>query len=126
MSHQSEHESKDMSELKLMERAIKDLGGTIVQASTYQGYGRTTPPCTHKIEFPDCRYDIGLTCEGNTITKMSTDWWGGDVEKIVGKKYAKLEKFYAVNKLEVGARKNGLRTRRKIVNNEIHLSTRGW
>ena len=48
---------------------------------------------------------------------LSTDWWGGYVEKEVGKNYGRLLQLYAVHKAAREARKHGLTVRRQPVSN---------
>lgn len=56
--------------------------------------------------------DIAVQRQDDRSFGLSTDWWGGHVEKEVGANYGRLLQLYAVHKASREARKRGLTVRR--------------
>ena len=125
MSHQTEYEGGDMNELSLITKAVRELGGELEQAETYQGYGASRESCTHKISFHNCKYEVGLQVKDGKVSKMNTDWWAGHMAKKVGENYGKLKKHYNAVRVEREAKRKGYTTRRKIVGEQIQITVGG-
>ena len=61
--------------------------------------------------------DIVVQRQPDGTFGLSTDWWGGYVEKEVGKNYGRLLQLYAVHKAAREARKRGLTIQRRPLSN---------
>ena len=61
--------------------------------------------------------DIALNKQSDGTFGLSTDWWGGHVEKEVGTNYGRLLQLYAVHKAAREARKRGFSVQRNALKN---------
>jgi len=70
--------------------------------------------------------DIAVQRQPDGTFGLSTDWWGGHVEREVGAKYGRLLQLYAVHKTAREARRRGLSIQRHpLVNGTIKLVLTG-
>lgn len=114
MSHisQMELEIKSLADLK---QACQRLGLTFVDnQTTYQWYGRwvgdsplpegiTTEElgkCTHAIQVPDCRYEIGVVKRGSKFILLWDSWSSGGLEKKIGVNAGILKQAYSVERIK--------------------------
>lgn len=65
----------------------------------------------------NCGYDVGVNKQADGTYALVTDWWGGHVEKEVGKNYGKLLQAYGVNKSILEARRKGYQVQRTACKN---------
>lgn len=111
MSHFAtvETQVRDAAALK---NACAELGLQVLDNAVARGYGSNSAKgdLVIRLQGP---YDIALNRQPDGNYGLTTDWWGGHVEKEVGKDYGKLLQLYAVHKAQIEARKKGLTCRRQ-------------
>ena len=92
--------------------ACQELGLSLFQNAQARGYGSNTHQGDFVIRLRG-PYDVALTRQQDGSYGMTTDWWGGHVEKELGAGYGKLLQLYGVYKAQAEARRKGLTTRRQ-------------
>lgn len=71
-------------------------------------------------------YDIAVNRQPDGSLGLTTDWWGGHVEREVGPGYGRLLQLYGVHKATREARRKGYAVRRQpLANGSIKLSIEG-
>jgi hypothetical protein len=92
--------------------ACEELGLEVMTNTEARGYGRNHRhgELVIKLNGP---YDIAVNRQPDTSFGLTTDWWGGHVEKEVGKTYGKLLQLYGICKAQAEARRKGYTTRRQ-------------
>ena len=109
---------KDIAALRL---ACTELGLKLLQNADARGYGGEVRQGDFVIQLAG-PYDIAVNLQPDKTFGLTTDWWDGHVEKVVGKDYSKLLQLYAVHKASTEARKKGFSIlRRPQKNGEIKL-----
>ncbi len=100
---------RDISALRA---ACHELGLTIAPNAQARGYGsqRIKGDLVIRLNGP---YDIAVNEQQDGSFGLTCDWWGGHVEKEVGKAYGKLLQLYGVHKAQAEARRKGYTTRRQ-------------
>jgi hypothetical protein len=93
--------------------ACGELGLTLAENAVARGYGSLTRRGDYVIQIPSGPYDIALSKQPDGTYELATDWWGGHVEKAVGKDYGRLLQLYGVHKATREARRKGYTVRRK-------------
>jgi len=112
---------KDLEALRL---ACAELGLRIEANAEARGIG-TQQRADHVIRL-NGPCDIAVQPQANGTFGLSTDWWGGHVEKEVGANYGRLLQLYAVHKTAREARKRGLTIqRRSLANGTIQVVLTG-
>lgn len=111
-----------------LEDACAELGVELLHDAEARGYANQTRhgDLVIRLHGP---YDIAANREGietNTESapyKLTTDWWGGHVEKEVGPNYGRLLQLYGVHKTMREASRKRLRvTRRQETDGSIRLT----
>lgn len=101
---------KDITALR---KACDELGLALLENATARGYARNTLKADYVIRLKG-PYDIAVNLDkASGSYGFTTDWWGGHVEREVGKDYGRLLQLYAVHKTQIEARKKGLTCRRQ-------------
>jgi hypothetical protein len=95
-----------------LKSACAELGLQVLDNAVARGYGSNTVKGDLVIRLKG-PYDIALNKQADGSYGLTTDWWGGHVEKEVGKDYGRLLQLYAVHKAQIEARKKGLTIRRQ-------------
>ena len=104
-----------IKDIEALKAACAELGFAFEQDAQARGIGteeggdyviRLKGPC-----------DIVVQRQPDEKFGLSTDWWGGHVEKEVGKNYGRLLQLYAVHKAAREARKRGLTIQRRPLSN---------
>ena len=109
---------KDIAALRL---ACTELGLNLLQNADARGYGAEVRHGDFVIQLAG-PYDIAVNLQADQTFGLTTDWWDGHVEGVVGKDYSKLLQLYAVHKASTEARKKGFSVlRRPQKNGEIKL-----
>ena len=117
--------SVSFTDQSALEAACRELSLPIEPNAIARGYGKQTMKADFAIKLPG-RYDIAVTKNKDGTLGLTTDWWGGDVEKVVGKDYAKLKQLYAVHRATNTARAKGYNVRRiAAADGSIKLSVTG-
>lgn len=83
---------KDIESLKT---AVESLGLTLVENQTARGYSGQKLKADYVIKLKG-PYDIALKKQRNDTYEIVTDWWGGHVEKEVGKNAGQLLQNYGI------------------------------
>lgn len=124
MSHFTSIQTQ-IRDLAALADACKELGAELVEGGEARGYAGQTRKgeAVIKLKGP---YDIALNRQPDGSYELATDWWGGHVEKEVGKGYARLIQLYGVHKAMREARKKGyLASRKTLPNGAIKLTIGG-
>jgi hypothetical protein len=110
MSHWTKIETQIRDAAALRE-ACGELGLELLENTQARGYGdnRITADLVIRLKGP---YDIALQ-RGGSGYGLTTDWWGGHVEKEVGKDYGRLLQLYGVHKTRLEARRKGFMVQRR-------------
>jgi len=92
--------------------ACTELGLVLADNAVARGYGTNTVhgDLVIRLKGP---YDIALNRQQDGSYGLTTDWWGGHVEREVGSGYGRLLQLYAVHKAQIEAKKKGLTCRRQ-------------
>ena len=100
---------RDVSALR---EACQELDVELVENAEARGYGsnKRKGDLVIKLHGP---YDVSVNRQPDGSLGLTTDWWGGHVEKEVGKGYGKLLQLYGVYKAQAEARRKGYTTRRQ-------------
>lgn len=135
MSHTTRIKGIKIMDVVALEAAIKELSERGMKISLlkdatprsyYTGSGRTQEgmgKADYVVKLDSSRYDIGLYKQDDGSYEARTDFWGTDVEKVLGaraskpenKEQAKLGKLYQAYGIHAAigqARKKGLTVRR--------------
>lgn len=112
MSHQTKIETK-ISDAAALGKACEELGLNLVENTTARQYSGTSAvqPFVIKCKGP---YDISAKKNAEGNFELSTDWWGGHVQKEVGANFSKLTQLYGVHKAMLEAKKKGLFVQRLV------------
>ena len=100
-------------DVEALRAACGELGLTLAGNADARGYGTQTRRGESVIQIPSGPYDIALNRQPDGTYELATDWWGGHVEKAVGKNYGRLLQLYGVHKATREARRKGYTVRRK-------------
>lgn len=105
MSHWANIQTQ-IKDIEALAHACAELGVKLIADSTARGYGKQTMKADYVIRLPG-PYDVALAKQPDGTFTLTTDWWGGSVEAVVGKNYARLKQLYAVHKATLEAKKKG-------------------
>lgn len=111
MSHFTtiETQIRDIASLRV---ACGELGLSVVENTEARGYGTKRHRGEHVIKLTG-PYDIAVNSQDNGSLGFTCDWWGGHVEKEVGKGYGRILQLYGVHKATREAKRKGYTVRRK-------------
>lgn len=105
--------------------ACRELSLPIESNAVARGYGRQTMKADFAIKCPG-PYDIAVTKNEDGTLGLTTDWWAGHVEKVVGPEFSKLKQLYAVHRATNASRAKGYNVRRiAAADGSIKLSVTG-
>ena len=124
MSHFTSIQTQ-IRDLAALADACRELGAELVRGCVARGYATNTRTgdAVIKLKGP---YDIALNRQEDGTYGLTTDWWGGHVEKEVGAGFGKLLQLYGVHKAMRDAKKKGYLTSRKTLpNGAIKLTIGG-
>jgi hypothetical protein len=99
-------------DLDALAGACREMGLTLIENAEARGYGSNQKrgDVVLRLKGP---YDIALNRQGDGTYGLTTDWWGGHVEKEVGANYGRLLQLYALHKAQIESRRRGYSTRRQ-------------
>jgi hypothetical protein len=113
-----------IKDLEALRSACAEMGLELLEKGEARGVGtvlqgdyiiRLKGPC-----------DIAVQRDFNGTFALSTDWWGGHVEKETGKNYGRLLQLYAIHKTTREASRRGLSVQRKLrTDGSVKLTIRG-
>ncbi len=98
-----------------LQSACAELGLSFSRNSEARGYSGRTIKADAVIGLKG-PYDIAVQQKQNGACELTCDWWGGHVEREVGKNYGRLLQLYGVHKAAREARRKGYTVRRKALN----------
>jgi hypothetical protein len=101
-----------IKDIAALQSACKELGLALLQNTKARGYGGEVRNGDFVIKLAG-PYDIAVNQQPDQTFGLTTDWWDGHVENVVGKDYSKLLQLYAVHKASIEARKKGFSTLRR-------------
>lgn len=122
MSHWTQMQV-EISDVPALKRAAEELGCRFQVNARARGYAGSSRAAAYVLQTPaPCRYDIAADPAANGKLALTTDWWGGDVAKVVGENYGKLLQHYGIAKAEIAAHAEGyLTTRETCANGDLKL-----
>jgi hypothetical protein len=100
---------RDLDALRL---ALGELGVTLLANTEARGYAANKLKGDYVIRLKG-PYDIALNKTPDGSYGLTTDWWGGHVEKEVGSQFGRLLQLYGVHKTMIESRKKGHMVQRK-------------
>lgn len=106
MSHFTTIKTK-LRDTDALRAACAELGLNLVQGGVARGYGNTCMRADWVIQLKG-PYDIAMKRSEDGSFSLVTDWFGGHVEKEVGKDFSRLLQIYGVHKAMHEAAKKGL------------------
>ena len=111
MSHFTTIETQ-IRDVAALRSACSELGVELIENAEARGYGsnRRKGDLVIKLHGP---YDVSVNRQPDGTLGLTTDWWGGHVEKEIGKNYGRLLQLYGVCKAQAEARRKGYTTRRQ-------------
>jgi hypothetical protein len=99
---------RDVSALRA---ACEELGLQVLTDTKARGYGSNHRHGDHVIRLKG-PYDIAVNRQEDGTFGLTTDWWGGHVEKDVGSGFGRLLQLYGVHKTNLEARHKGYTVKR--------------
>lgn len=122
MSHWTQM-AVEISDIPALQQAAQELGCTFQVGGIGRGYAGNTRRGDYVLITPTpCRYDIVANHRADGKLDLTTDWWGGDVAKVVGENYGLLLQHYGIAKAELAAHAEGyLTTRHHLENGDMQL-----
>ena len=105
----------EVRDLDALHDACAEMGIELLPEIRCRGYGGTNRTA-HRIIRLKGPYDIAVdeSESGDGSFALTTDWWGGHVEKEVGAGYCRLLQGYGVHITLREARSRGLRAARRL------------
>ncbi len=111
MSHFTEIKTQ-VRDINALRAACDELGLTLLDNAHARGYGHRTRAGEHVIRLKG-PYDIAVNKTPDGSYGLTTDWWGGHVEREVGANYGRLLQLYGVHKTRLEARRKGYTLKRQ-------------
>ena len=105
----------EVRDLEALRDACTELDLVLESGSMCRGYAGISRTA-HQVVRLKGPYDIAVdaSAENDGSYALTTDWWGGHVEREVGAGYGRLLQGYAVQKTIREARSRGLRFNRRV------------
>ena len=124
MSHFTKIQTQ-VKDVEALRAACAELNLEMAEKTEARGFGSNCYPGDYVIRLQG-PYDIALSRQPDGNFVLTTDWWGGHVEKEVGKNFGRLLQLYGVHKATRDAHKRGLSVQRKLLKDGvIKLSLHG-
>jgi hypothetical protein len=126
-----------VKDLDAVERAVKELGGTLVRnQQTHTYYGGAQGKCDHAIKLPGTSYEIGLVLDQQTgAYKLAYDSFCPVVARVTGTAYGGGAKFvdgqktlmqlYGVHKTALEMRRRGYSVQTLTKGNQMKVVVTG-
>jgi len=101
-----------IKDIEALRAAVEEMGLTLLENTEARGYGsnRIRGQYVIRLRGP---YDVALNKNADGVFQLSTDWWGGHVQKEVGDDYGRLLQIYGVHIATRAARRKGYTVRRR-------------
>jgi hypothetical protein len=101
----------EVRDLDALGEACSELGFQLHQNTPCRGYAGATRDA-HRTIVLKGPYDVAVDPQQDGTFGLTTDWWGGHVEREVGAGYGRLLQAYGVHKTCREAKLRGLRATR--------------
>ena len=111
MSHFTTIETQ-IRDIAALKAACAELGVGLEAGAEARGYGRRQVRGDYVVRLKG-PYDIAVDKAKQGTYALTTDLWGGHVEREVGPQFGKLLQMYGLHKAQIEARKKGFMTRRQ-------------
>lgn len=95
MSHWTQVKT-NIRDLDVLEEAARLLGCEVARNAIARGYSENTMQALMVIILPESPYDVAANREEDGNISLTTDWYMGHVEKVLGAEYGLLKQRYAV------------------------------
>jgi hypothetical protein len=102
----------EIKDIEALHSACKEMGLGLVADAEARGYANQFRHGDYVIRLSG-PYDIAVNRSIGDTHELTTDWWGGHVEKETGPAFGKLLQLYGVHKATAEARKKGLSVLRR-------------
>lgn len=99
-------------DMKALREACREMDLDVIENAEARGYNSNRHKGEYVIRLKG-PYDIAVNRQQDGTLGLICDWWGGHVEKEVGKNYGRLLQLYGVYKAQAEARRKGYTTRRQ-------------
>jgi hypothetical protein len=111
-----------IKDIDALRSAVQEMGLSLLQNSNARGFSMASIKGDYVIKLKG-PYDIAVSKQSDGTFGLTCDWWGGHVEKEVGKSYGKLLQLYGVHKaMQEAKRKGHLVQRRQQQDGTIKLT----
>jgi hypothetical protein len=117
--------TSEIKDIEALRAACEELGLELFKGAEARGFDteRQSADFVVRLKGP---HDVAVERGGNGAYCLSADWFGGHVEREVGKNCGRLLQLYAVHKAAKEARRRGLMVmRRPLKNGSIKLTIGG-
>jgi len=111
MSHFTTIETQ-VRDIPALREACRELGLSVLENNLARGYSSNTLRGDYVIRLKG-PYDVALNRQPDGSYGLTTDWWGGHVERELGTGFGKLLQLYGVYRAQQEARRKGYTTRRQ-------------
>ncbi|MEI8351396.1 MAG: DUF1257 domain-containing protein [bacterium] len=111
MSHFTTIETQ-VRDIPALREACRELGVELLENAIARGYAANTHKGDLVIRLKG-PYDVALNRQPDGSYGLTTDWWGGHVERELGTGFGKLLQLYGVYRAQQEARRKGYTTRRQ-------------
>lgn len=102
----------EIRDIQSLRAACHELGVLLIDNADARGYGDNRRHGDHVIRLKG-PYDVAVNREDTGKYGLTTDWWGGHVEREVGTNYGRLLQLYGVHKTVLEARRHGFSVHRQ-------------
>ncbi len=106
MSHISTIQTQ-IRNLDALRAACEDLHVRLIDGGQVQGYYRGMARADYRIELPGTRYQVGVVRQQDGTYALQADFWGGHVERTLGKGYGLLLQRYGLHVITHEAKRRG-------------------
>lgn len=125
MSHIVKIEGIEITDLKILEKAVKRFNGKLVKnVDTFKWYSQSQKgECDHRLEFDNCNYDVGIKENKNRTYELLFDsWYSGGLTEVLGKDLDNLKQAYSVESVKHLATMNNYTVMEKQTKEGIKLT----
>ena len=121
MSHISKIEV-EINDLLALKQACKVMGLTFCENKKtftwYSGQGE----CSHVIQVPGARYEVGVVSKGQTFELLWDDWYSGGLVQKLGENACNLRKHYSLERIKNEAKKKNYHIREQTIEHGTRLT----
>ncbi len=100
-------------DIAALRAACQEMGLTLIENADARGYYSDEPKHGDYVIRLKGPYDIAVNKQEDGNYGLTTDWWGGHVEREVGTNFGRLLQLYGVHKTRLEARRKGYTLRRQ-------------